>query len=315
MASTGRALGRLDVVGAQHEHLVLVGRVADVDAHEEAVDLRLGQGIGALEVDGVLRRQHHEGRGQLEAVALDGHLPLLHRLEQRGLGLGGRAVDFVGEHDVGEDGTRAQREGALLGREHVGAGDVGRQQVRRELDAPHRGAQRGGVGLDQRGLGDAGHALEQHVALGEQRGEHQVDRARRADVDAHHLAPQRVDPLLGGGDLVDGNGLGHPAVSLRAWGVRRARGLGGGRDARGRTRAAPQAARRGGLRGTARSARDARRAAGEDRGLHLLHHLEDLFQGRVRALVKRSRLASQASPSASGAGSAPQAEASRCSPS
>jgi hypothetical protein len=34
--------------------------------------------------------------------AADGHLPLLHRFQQRGLRLGRRAVDFVGQDDVRE---------------------------------------------------------------------------------------------------------------------------------------------------------------------------------------------------------------------
>ena len=101
-------------------------RVAHRDADEEAVDLRLGQRVGPLEVDGVLRGEDEERERELEAVALDGDLPLLHRLEQRALGLGGRAVDLVGEDDVREDGAGAERERAVPRREDVGAGDVGR---------------------------------------------------------------------------------------------------------------------------------------------------------------------------------------------
>ena len=75
---------------------------------------------------------------QLEAIALDRDLPLLHRLEQRRLRLGGRAVDLVGEDHVREDGPRPERERAVARGEHVGAGDVGRQEIGRELDASHR---------------------------------------------------------------------------------------------------------------------------------------------------------------------------------
>ena len=50
------------------------------------------------------------------AVAARGHLPLLHRLEQGGLGLGRRAVDLVGQDQVGEDrpGHEAQLAGAAV---------------------------------------------------------------------------------------------------------------------------------------------------------------------------------------------------------
>ena len=41
--------------------------------------------------------------GSLCVVSADGDLPLLHRLQQRGLRLGRGAVDFVGEDQVAED--------------------------------------------------------------------------------------------------------------------------------------------------------------------------------------------------------------------
>ena len=57
-----------------------------------------------------------------------------------------------------------------------GADDVGRQQVGRELDALE--LRRRGVGerLDQQRLGQARHALEQHVPVGEQADQQPVER-------------------------------------------------------------------------------------------------------------------------------------------
>jgi hypothetical protein len=47
------------------------------------------------------------GGGSSWVCAADGrHLALLHRLQQRGLGLGRRAVDLVGQQQVGEDRAR-----------------------------------------------------------------------------------------------------------------------------------------------------------------------------------------------------------------
>ena len=91
-------------------------RVAHLDAHEEAVELGLGQGIGALELDRVLRRDHHERRAERVGDAVDRHLALLHRLEQRGLGLRRRAVDLVGEDDVGEHAAGPELELAASSR-------------------------------------------------------------------------------------------------------------------------------------------------------------------------------------------------------
>ena len=63
----------------QHPRLVRQRRVADLDPQREAVELGLGQRVGALVLDRVLGRDHHERRGQLVADAVDGDLVLLHR--------------------------------------------------------------------------------------------------------------------------------------------------------------------------------------------------------------------------------------------
>ena len=69
-----------------------------------------GSGIGALELDRVLGRDHHERSRQAVGVRVDGDLALLHRLEQRRLRLGRGPVDLVGEHDVGEHAAGAELE-------------------------------------------------------------------------------------------------------------------------------------------------------------------------------------------------------------
>ena len=50
------------------------------------------------------------GSGSAMPLAADGDLLLLHRFEQRGLRLRRRAVDFVGQDDVGEDRPRQEPE-------------------------------------------------------------------------------------------------------------------------------------------------------------------------------------------------------------
>ena len=86
---------------------VLLGRERDHDLEQEAVELGLGQGIGALHLERVLGREDEERRLEREALPGDRDLVLLHRLEQARLGLGRRAVDLVGEDEVGEDRARA----------------------------------------------------------------------------------------------------------------------------------------------------------------------------------------------------------------
>ena len=76
---------------------VLLRRERDHDLEQEPVELRLGQGIGPLHLERVLRREDEERRVELVALPRDRDLVLLHRLEQRRLGLGRGAVDLVGE--------------------------------------------------------------------------------------------------------------------------------------------------------------------------------------------------------------------------
>ena len=115
-------------------------RVAERGLEEEAVELRLGERERALVLDRVLGREQQERLGQEARDAVDRHLPLGHRLEQRGLRLRHRAVDLVDEHDVGEDRARPELEVARALVEDGEARDVGRLQVRRALDPRRRRA-------------------------------------------------------------------------------------------------------------------------------------------------------------------------------
>ena len=178
----GVDLDRLAARHAPHDLLLLVARrIADPQLEHEAVDLRLGQRVRALLLDRVLRRQHEERLLELERRAADRHLLLLHRLEQRRLHLGRRAVDLVGEDDVGEDRPALHRE--LPGRLIVDlrAEHVGRQQVGRELNAVEGRVDRLGERPHGQRLGQSRHALEQHVAAGEQADQQPVDHVVLAD--------------------------------------------------------------------------------------------------------------------------------------
>src|SRR4030095_13110995 len=77
------------------------------------------------------------------------------------------AVDLVRQYDVGEHRTGPELElpGAVV--VHLHAGDVGGEQVGGELDAAHRGADRAGHRLGQRGLADTGHVLDEEVPFRE----------------------------------------------------------------------------------------------------------------------------------------------------
>ncbi len=63
-------------------------RVAEFDAHQEAVELRFRQRKGADLVGRILRRDDEERLGQHPRLALDRDLAFFHRLQQSALALG-----------------------------------------------------------------------------------------------------------------------------------------------------------------------------------------------------------------------------------
>ena len=79
-------------------------------------------------------RCRRNGYGSCARHAVDGHLALGHRLEQRGLRLRRRAVDLVDEDDVGEDRPGPELEAARLLVEHRESGHVRRLEIGRALD-------------------------------------------------------------------------------------------------------------------------------------------------------------------------------------
>ena len=163
----------------------------------EAIQLRLGQRIGAFLLDGVLRRQNKERRGQREEPPGDGDAVFLHRFQQGGLRFGRRAVDFVGQDDVGEERPLDEDEGAaarLVGfLENIRSGDVRGHQVGRELDAVELQGHRPAPGqLTIGGFGQARHAHEQAVSARQNADEQLFEHVVLADDDlgqfAAHLA-------------------------------------------------------------------------------------------------------------------------------
>ena len=86
--------------GVDYLEFLVLRQVVDDQAEHEPILLDLRERIGALLLDRVLRREHEERLLERVGIAAHRDLVLLHRLEQRGLRLGRRAVDFVREQDV-----------------------------------------------------------------------------------------------------------------------------------------------------------------------------------------------------------------------
>ncbi len=120
--------------------------------------------------------------------------------------LGRRAVDFIGQQQIGKH--RAQRSAELAGLLVVDAraDQVCRHQVGCELYAFEVAAHGAGQGLDRECFSQAGHALDQQMAL-RQDGDH--DPLQEAVLPNHH-AFDFIEDLLHqlGGVLVGGGGIG-----------------------------------------------------------------------------------------------------------
>ena len=132
-------------------------------------------------LDRVLRGEHNEYRRQRAGLAIDRHLPLLHRFQQRRLSLCGRAIDFVGQQEIGEYRSANQPEFLLSQIENIRPRNIRGHQVWSELNAlkitGHSARQR----FHQQRFSHAGNALDQRVATGKQRYQSQIDRFVLAD--------------------------------------------------------------------------------------------------------------------------------------
>src|SRR6266851_3534676 len=125
-------------------------------------------------------------------LAVDGDLPLLHRLEQRGLCLGARAVDLVSKQDLGKHRPGPELEIVELLVEGAHAGHVRRKQVRGELDAPERAVERTGERFGEHRLADPGHVFDQEVTFAEQGDQAKPDLVFLVDDGAADVGDERI---------------------------------------------------------------------------------------------------------------------------
>ncbi len=139
-----------------------------------------------------------KGRGDGAGHTVGADLTFFHHLEQRRLGLGAAAVDLVADEHVGEHRTLTERERAAALIEHHHAGDVGGQQVGRELHPLPATGDRVGDRLGETGLAGSRHVVEQQVALGEQAAQRQTDLVAFAAHDPVDVVDHRVGDV---GDL------------------------------------------------------------------------------------------------------------------
>ena len=175
--------------------------IAQAQAHEEAIELRLGQREGAFILDGILRGQHGERTRHSVTDAAHGDLAFFHAFQQRGLRLGRGPVDLIGEHNLGHNGSRPVLKGAGVLVVDLHAGHIAGQEVGRKLNALERGADRAGQGFGQHRLAHAGYVFDQHVAGRQHRGEHQVDGAVFTHQGTAHVGRKTLPQLAHAQDV------------------------------------------------------------------------------------------------------------------
>ena len=145
-----------------HELLGSV-RVANEHLKHETVDLRLGEGISALRLNGVLRRHNEERVWHGVGLASDGDLPLLHYFKESALNLSRGAVYLIRQQQVGEDGPQGRVELTGLLIVDSGTHQVGGHQIGSKLDALKLTADGLRERLDRHRLCQPGHAFDEDV--------------------------------------------------------------------------------------------------------------------------------------------------------
>ena len=172
--------------------------MVDHDVEHEAIELRLGQRVRALQLDRVLRREDVERLLQLIRASLDRDAVLLHRFEERRLGFRRRAVDLIGEHDVREDRPWRKHHLAPARRriflDEICSGNVRGHQVRRELNPRELQVEHARERVNEERFGEPWHADDEAVAADEERQQHLGDDVllpddQLAQLDEDALAP------------------------------------------------------------------------------------------------------------------------------
>ena len=158
------------------------GRVFELDAEHEAIQLTFREGVDAGLFVGILRGQDDKRFLECVGAAIDGDLSFLHGFEEGALCFGGSAVEVVGQQDVGEDRSRYEIKRSVIYAVNVGAGDVGRHEVARELNAFEATGDALGEGLCEGCFSEPRHAFDENVSASEHCSYQETERVIFTDI-------------------------------------------------------------------------------------------------------------------------------------
>jgi hypothetical protein len=184
-------------LGGDDSMLLAALGIAECDAEQEAVELIFGEVIGSLKFEWVLRGDEHEGPLEDERLVIDADLFLAHGFKQRGLSARGGTIDFVGQDDVGEDGSGFEIESLPLGVEDRDAQDVAGEKVGGELDSAEFAVDTFGQRAGEDGFSDTGDVFDEDVAACQKAGEQKIDGSNLSQENGLDIFTKRFDCLLG----------------------------------------------------------------------------------------------------------------------
>ena len=172
---------------AQNLALRLRIGIADAHAHQETVQLRFRQRIGAVVLHRILRRDHHERLRQRPGAAVDGHLHFVHGFEQRRLRLRRGAVDLVGQQKIREHRPWLEFEFLRVRVVDGDADHVAGQHVGGELEPLKFRAHAARQRMRQSSFADPRNIFNQQVPARQKTGERKTQHVRfSADGAAQH---------------------------------------------------------------------------------------------------------------------------------
>ena len=190
--------------GLHNGDFFIVRWVIQKQVEHETVELCFWKRVRTLLFDWVLCSEHEERLFETIRCTRGGYGILLHGFEQSSLRLWRRAVDFVGQHDVGKDWPLDKAKCFLAGGsvlfDHFGTGNVARHQIGRELHA--REGQVHGVShrANEQCLGKTRHTDQQTVSAGEECNQELLDNIRLSNDNLCDLGGCRTDPV---GEIFD----------------------------------------------------------------------------------------------------------------